>query len=202
MKETDQIPPDDLSRMQSSIDSLQSRIELLESKMASLESSSLSRYITNDEQAEVTDPDEGETRKGIESIIGEDGFAWISSIILIFFVVFLMVLFQKTSGSLAATISGLAATGGVYLLTLLLRKRFSGQVNRINTGILCLRQFHCPQYHDLRVCRIAGILPVAGFAEFAGCFSRSLVSFAYHRVGQYFSVYRDDHLLPGKITLT
>jgi hypothetical protein len=146
MTTSDQIPPDDLSRLQQSIDSLQSRVELLENKLATWESSSLKRFLVrNEEEPEESESDENQ--KGIESTIGEDGFAWISSIISIFFVVFLMVLFQKNSGSLAATMSGLAATGGIYLVTLLLRKKFPGQVNRIQTGILLLLYYIALRLH-------------------------------------------------------
>jgi hypothetical protein len=129
-----------------SIELLQNRLEKMEAKMAVLESSPLRRYLerTEDDLDEVEVEDSG---KGIESTIGEDGFAWISSIIGIFFVVFLMVLFQKNSGSLAATVSGLVATGGMFLLSLLLRKRFSGQVHRIHTGILLLLYYIAVRVH-------------------------------------------------------
>jgi len=146
MKKPDQISPDDLNRLQNSLDSLQSRIGQLEAKMANIESSPLRRYLSNAGPVEIEE-DEGEESKGIESTIGEYGFAWISSIILMFFVVFLMVLVQKSSGSLAATVSGLAATAGVYLLTLLLRKRFPGQVDRIHTGILLLLYYISLRLH-------------------------------------------------------
>ncbi|TSA35521.1 MAG: hypothetical protein D4R64_09630 [Porphyromonadaceae bacterium] len=147
MKKSDQIPSDDLNRLHDTIESLQSRVEQLEAKMVALESSPIMRYIVKDEEDETGDADSEETRKGIESAIGEHGFAWISSIILIFFVVFLMVLFQKNWGSLAATMSGLAASAVVFLLTLLLRKRFSGQVNRIHTGILMLLYYISLRLH-------------------------------------------------------
>lgn len=163
MKNTDQIPADDLSRMQNSMDSLQSRIEHLEAKMGALESSPLRRYLVRDKEEENGEPDSREARKGIESIIGEQGFAWISSIILVFFVVFLMVLFQKNLGSLAATVSGLAATGAVYLLTLLLRKRFSGQVRRINTGILLLLFYIALRLHFYSGDPLVKSLPVSLF---------------------------------------
>lgn len=163
MKNTDQTSPDDLSRLQDSIDSLQSRIEHLEAKMVALESSPLMRFMVKDEEDEIEGSVGEGNRKGIESIIGEDGFAWISSIILIFFVVFLMVLFQKTRGSLAATISGLAATASVYLLTLLLRKRFSGQVNRIHTGILMLLYYISLRLHFFTDDPLIASLPLSLF---------------------------------------
>lgn len=147
MKKSDQIPPDDRNRLEASIESLQSRIEHLEAKMAVLESSPLRRYIVKEEVNQVEEGDVEETRKGFESSFGEHGFAWISSIILIFFVVFLMVLFQRNSGSLAATVSGLVATGGVFLLTMLLRKRFTEQVERIQTGILMLLYYIALRLH-------------------------------------------------------
>jgi hypothetical protein len=161
MKNADQIPSDDLDRMQSSMDSLQSRIEYLEAKMAVLESSPLRRYLEKEEESEEPEPDGDEIRKGIESTIGEYGFAWISSIILIFFVIFLMVLFQKNLGSLAATVSGLAATASVFLLTLLLRKRFSGQVSRINTGILLLLYYIALRVHFFTDTPLISSLPVS-----------------------------------------
>ena len=52
MNKTDRIPPDDLNRLQDSIDLLQSRIGQLEAKMAALESSPLRRYLENDEKEE------------------------------------------------------------------------------------------------------------------------------------------------------
>jgi len=146
MKIADQIPPDDLSKLQDTIESLQSRIEHLESKMNILETSPLRRYLERNED-EKEETDGGESGKGIESIIGEDVFAWISSVIMVFFVVFLMVLFQKNSGSLAATMSGLAATAGVFAFTFVIRKRFPEQVNRINTGILMLLFYIAVRLH-------------------------------------------------------
>lgn len=163
MKKSDQIPPDDLNRLHDTIESLQSRVEKLEAKMVVLESSPIMRYMVKDEEDEIADSDGEEIRKGLESTIGEHGFAWIGSIILIFFVVFLMVLFQKTSGSLAATISGLAATGGVYLLTLLLRRRFSGQVNRINTGIVILIYYISLRLHFFTDDPLIASLPLSLF---------------------------------------
>jgi hypothetical protein len=108
MKNTDQTSPDDLSRLQDSIDSLQSRIEHLEAKMVALETSPLRRY-------------------------------------------------------LAATISGLAATASVYLLTLLLRKRFSGQVNRIHTGILMLLYYISLRLHFFTDDPLIASLPLSLF---------------------------------------
>ena len=148
MEKSDQDLLNEIQELRSSVDSMGSKIAELERKFSRLEASPLKRYIQYYEPDEEEDSREPKVeQKGLESTIGEDGFAWLSSFIIMFFVIFLMVLFQKKVGSLSATITGLVSTGGVFILTWFLRVKFPTQVYRIRMGAFLLLYYVVLRMH-------------------------------------------------------
>jgi hypothetical protein len=148
MDKSDQSLLQEIQKLRSSVDSMGSKISEMERKFSRLEASPMKRYL------QYWEPDEEEDslkpkaeRKGLESTIGEDGFAWLSSFIIMFLVIFIMVLFQKKVGSLSATVTGLVATGGVFILAWFLRVKFPTQVYRIRMGAFLLLYYVVMRMH-------------------------------------------------------
>ncbi len=138
----------EIQELRASVDEMGSRIADMERKFSRLEASPMKRYLLywnpeGDDDAE----EEKVERKGLESTIGEDGFAWLSSFIIMFLVIFIMVLFQKKVGSLAETITGLVSTGGVFVLTYFMRIKFPTQVYRIRMGAFLLLYYVVLRMH-------------------------------------------------------
>jgi hypothetical protein len=146
MKITEQAGPGDLNGLLKGMESLRERLDRLESKIDILERSPVGKFLTP-QYGEEDEEENTAERPGLETNIGEIGFAWVSSIVLIFSVIFLMVLLRKTNGTLASIAGGLAATVVVFLLSRLLRKRFSWQVDQIRTGILLLLYYISLRLH-------------------------------------------------------
>jgi len=111
------------------IDKLYSRINDLESRMAGLEEALHYRQVTGKtipkERSSVL-KDEGEfirvDKLVLESKIGEFGFTWLGSLVLLFGIAFLMAFITKKGSPLFASIIGYGCVIGVFITTYLIRK--------------------------------------------------------------------------------
>ncbi len=148
MDKSDQNLLKEIQELKSTVETMGSKIADMERKFSRLEASPMKRYLLywNPDAEDDAEAPQVES-KGLESTIGEDGFAWLSSFIIMFLVIFLMVLFQKKAGSLSATVTGLIATGGVFLLTNFLRVKFPTQVYRIRMGAYLLLYYVVLRMH-------------------------------------------------------
>ena len=130
------LSPDDNGNFQDRLDALDQRLsqieEFLDYKLAAnLRSPEIAEPGTSEKKPELS-------QEAAESQYGEQVFSWISSVIVLFLVIFLMIFFQNKEKDGLAIIVGYAATGGVFIFSQLLRKSFHKQVYllRITSHIL------------------------------------------------------------------
>ena len=110
-------------------ESIYSRISELESRIAGLEEALHFKQVTGGFKAQQgTAPvrDDSEfiqvDKLVLESKIGEFGFTWLGSLVLLFAIAFLMTFITKQGSPMLATIIGYACVAGVFLTTYLIRK--------------------------------------------------------------------------------
>lgn len=122
---------------------LNARLEALENRLSKIE-----KFLDYKLKANLGKPDPEESGQiadrpkvsdeQAESQLGEQVFAWISSIIVLFLVIFIMAFFQSQDKQGLAIIVGYAVTAGVLLIGQLIKKSFPRQVYllRITAHIL------------------------------------------------------------------
>jgi hypothetical protein len=112
-----------------SYDRIQSRLKDLEARIAGLEEALHFRNVTGRTAPEGVQEANGSENDFIqvdklvlESRIGEFGFTWLGSLVLLFGIIFLMAFINKQGYPLAATLIGYACAGVVFTTTHLVRK--------------------------------------------------------------------------------
>lgn len=112
---------------------LKSMLESLENRISGIEEFLNYKLNANLGKQQPREDKDAEIRPRIseeaaESQFGEKIFAWISSIVVLFLVVFIMLFFQNQNKDGQAILVGYLATGAVLLITYLIRKSFPRQV--------------------------------------------------------------------------
>ena len=133
-------------------DKLQARIHALESRLSKVEEfldyklrANLGSAISAEQETAKAIPKAGS--EAIESRFGEQLFAWISGVIVLFLVIFIMSFFQNQEKEELAIIVGYGATGVVLLFSYLLKKSFIKQVYLLRTTCHILLFYVTIQLH-------------------------------------------------------
>ena len=118
----------DLTEVFSHVKALESRLERIETRLGKLESSqgefSSTRRIAEEENPRKSSPTANNLDAQYESRVVEYGFAWISGIVYLFGIIFLMAYMRNQGFNLLTSIIGFGGTASLFLLSYYLRKSF------------------------------------------------------------------------------
>ena len=118
----------DLQNVLAHVESLESRLERIEAKLRKLESSDvlISPAVKDSKKSavEINRPERANMDAQYESRVVEYGFAWISGIVYLFGIIFLMTYMRNQGFNLLTSIIGFGGTASLFLLSYYLRKSF------------------------------------------------------------------------------
>ena len=110
---------------------LAERIEFLESRIRRIENFLKEEKLVEIPGDSVTEPrgvmatgEDQSEESTIESNVMEYGLAWLSSIVYLFGIIFLMAFTRDTGYTILSSLMGFVATAGIFLLSYFLRKAF------------------------------------------------------------------------------